>query len=111
MNIDWAQNLNLAITIMDTEGTIIYMNNKSAKTFEKDGGKELVGQNLHVCHTERSNEIISKLLSNKETNVYSIEKNGVKKLIYQTPWYENGNCMGLVEFSLEIPFEMPHFVR
>ena len=39
------------------------------------------------------------------------EKNGVKKLIYQTPWYENGEFMGLVEFSLEIPFEMPHYIR
>ena len=45
------------------------------------------------------------------TNAYTIEKNGVKKLIYQTPWYENGEFMGLVEFSLEIPFEMPHYIR
>ncbi len=41
----------------------------------------------------------------------AIGKNGVKKLIYQTPWIENGEFRGLVELSLEIPFEMPHFVR
>jgi transcriptional regulator with PAS, ATPase and Fis domain len=111
MNTDWSKELNIAITIMDAEGTIIYMNDKSAKTFEKDGGKNLIGKNLDSCHTERSNQIISKLLNNKETNAYTIEKNGVKKLIYQTPWYENEKCMGLVEFSLEIPFEMPHFLR
>ena len=45
------------------------------------------------------------------TYAYTIEKNGVKKLIYQIPWYENGEFMGLVEFSLEIPFEMPHYIR
>ena len=38
-------------------------------------------------------------------------KAGVKKLIYQTPWYENGEFRGLVELSMEIPFEMPHYVR
>jgi transcriptional regulator with PAS, ATPase and Fis domain len=111
MHTDWSKEINLAITIMDADGTIIYMNEKSAKTFEKDGGKELIEKKLHLCHTERSNQIISNLLNNKETNAYTIEKNGIKKLIYQTPWYENGTCMGLVEFSLEIPFEMPHFVR
>lgn len=51
------------------------------------------------------------LIKEQATNAYTIEKNGVKKLIYQTPWYENGEFMGLVEFSLEIPFEMPHYVR
>ena len=36
----------------------------------------------------------------------------VKKLIYQTPWYkEDGTFGGLIEYSIEIPFEMPHFVR
>jgi transcriptional regulator with PAS, ATPase and Fis domain len=111
MQKDWAKELNLAVTIMDTEGTIIYLNDKAAKTFEKDGGKNLIGKDLKNCHQERSNQIISKLLNNKETNVYTIEKNGIKKLIYQTPWYENGTCMGLVEFSLEIPFDMNHFIR
>ncbi len=111
MNSDWAKELNLAITIMDAEGTIIYLNDKAAKTFEKDGGKDLVGKKLQNYHTPRSNEIISKLLNNKETNTYTIEKNGIKKLINQTPWYENGICRGLVEFSLEIPFELPHYIR
>jgi len=111
MEKNWAKELNLAITIMDIDGTIIYMNDKSIKTFEKDGGKNLIGKPLNHCHKERSNEIISGLLRQQETNTYTIEKNGIKKLIYQTPWYENGKCMGLVEFSLEIPFEMKHFVR
>ena len=46
-----------------------------------------------------------------QTNVYTIEKKGVKKLIYQTPWYHDGAFAGLVELGLEIPAEMPHFVR
>jgi hypothetical protein len=35
----------------------------------------------------------------------------VKKLIQQTPWHEKGEPAGLVEFSLVIPFDLPHFVR
>ena len=50
-------------------------------------------------------------MNEKKPNVYTIEKNGIKKLIYQSPWFENGEMKGLVELSLEIPFEMPHFIR
>jgi len=41
----------------------------------------------------------------------TFEKDGVKKLIYQCPWFEDGKYAGFVELSLEIPFEMEHFVR
>jgi hypothetical protein len=46
-----------------------------------------------------------------DSNSYTIEKKGVKKLIHQMPWHENGELAGLVEFSLVIPQVMPHFVR
>ena len=51
------------------------------------------------------------MLISHEKNVYTIEKNGVKKLIAQVPVTMNGEFAGYVELSLEIPFEMPHFVR
>ena len=40
-----------------------------------------------------------------------IEKKGKKKLIYQIPWYEEGEYMGFVELSMIIPFEMEHKIR
>jgi len=109
--IDWAKELNCAVTVTDKKGVIIYMNDKSGKTFEKWGGLDLIGKSLDGCHSPKSQETIKKLMNNKETNVYTIEKGGVKKLIYQTPWYKNGEIAGLVELSLVIPFEMPHFIR
>ena len=87
------------------------MNEKAASTFADDGGYGLIGKNLFECHTAASNEIIKKIMNEKKPNVYTIEKNGIKKLIYQSPWYENGEMKGLVELSLEIPFDMPHFIR
>jgi len=108
---EWFNNLSCAITICDINGIIVYMNEKASKTFEKWGGNSLIGKSLLDCHGEKSRETIARLMQNGETNSYTIEKNGIKKLIYQTPWYSNGEVSGLIEFSMEIPFEMPHFVR
>jgi hypothetical protein len=55
--------------------------------------------------------MLESMLVNENTNSYTIEKNGIKKLIYQTPWYENDVYMGYVELSLVIPMEMKHFKR
>lgn len=107
---DFFEHANLAITISDTEGNILYMNDKSKATFEN--GKSLIGSNLKDCHSPLSWEKIKTLIANNETNPYTIEKKGVKKLIYQTPWYNDQNkLMGLIELSLVIPTVMPHFVR
>lgn len=45
------------------------------------------------------------------TNTYRIEKAGVKKIIHQSPLYENGVFSGLIEISLELPQSLPHFIR
>ena len=111
MTENWKKEFNAAITVCDTTGIILEMNDKSAKTFAEDGGYDLIGKNLFDCHTERSKEILKDLLANKKTNIYTIEKNGVKKLVYQSPWYENDELKGLVEIVMEIPLEIPHFIR
>jgi transcriptional regulator with PAS, ATPase and Fis domain len=108
---NWEKEFPAAITVTNNENKIIYMNERSLQVFEKDGGSKLLGANLFECHSAPSNEIIEEIISSKKTNVYTIEKNGIKKLIYQSPWYENGEYKGLVELSLEIPFNLPHFVR
>ncbi len=101
----------VAITVCDKEGKIIDMNRRSIATYEKDGGKALIGKNLMDCHPERAKQIISRLMSEGKTNAYTIEKEGLRKLIYQSPWYENGEFAGLVEMSVVLPETMPHYVR
>ncbi|MDD3001599.1 MAG: hypothetical protein PHF29_07580 [Candidatus Riflebacteria bacterium] len=100
-----------AVTICDTDAIIIYMNEKACKTFEKFGGKSLIGKSLFECHKQASIETIKKMIKNKETNSYTILKNGEKKLIHQAPWYKDGKIAGLVELSIVIPENMPHFIR
>lgn len=109
--INWAGELGVAITVSDTSGKILYMNDKSVSTFKLQGGKSLVGTNLSQCHKPESWSKILEILETGKANSYTIEKNGLKKLIYQAPWYENGKTAGLVELSIEIPAIMDHFVR
>jgi hypothetical protein len=87
------------------------MNDKAAKTYEKDGGYGLIGANMLDCHPDSARAKAEVLFADKVKNVYTIEKNGIKKLVYQTPWYKDGQYAGFMELSLEIPFEMQHFNR
>ena len=106
---DWAKEMNCAVTVCDKEGVIIYMNDKAKETFSKHG--DLVGKSLIPCHNDNSRTIIARLLETGGTNAYTILKNGLKKMIYQTAWKENGEVAGLVEISMVIPEEMPHYIR
>ncbi len=108
---DWAKELPMAVTITDKTGIVTYMNDKSIETFEKYGGASIIGTELNQWHSANSVEIINSMIEENKTNSYTISKNGVKKLIHQTPYFENGEYAGLVEFSIVIPEEMPHFDR
>ena len=81
-------------------------------TFEKDGGLALIGSSLKACHNDRSKAIIDRLLAEGGRNVYTIDKAGQKKLIFQSAWRDgSGEVAGLVELSLVLPEGMPHYVR
>lgn len=107
----WIDGMDVAVTVCDREGIIVYMNGKSAQTFAADGGRALLGKNLMDCHPEPAREKICRIMATGISNSYTIEKNGVKKLIHQVPWLEKGVIAGLVEFSLVIPLDLPHYVR
>ncbi len=106
---EWAHEMNCAITVCDTEGVIIFMNNKAKELYAKYGN--LIGTNLYGCHSEESQKKIKELLATGGYNAYTIEKRGVKKMIYQTAWFANGKVGGIVEISMVIPDELPHYVR
>lgn len=109
--INWARELCVAITVSDTSGKIVYMNDKSATTFAKYGGRDLEGRNLKDCHMAASWDKISEIMTSGRSNCYTIEKEGIRKLIFQAPWYDNGQLGGAVELSMVIPPNMEHFVR
>jgi transcriptional regulator with PAS, ATPase and Fis domain len=108
---NWYEELNFPVMVCDKDGVVVYMNQKSEEQYKKYGGKALIGKNLLDCHPEPSKSKLLQLLQEQKSNTYSIEKEGIKKLIHQTPWYKDGEYMGLVEISIEMPTGMPHFIR
>jgi len=112
---NWAEELGASITVADENGIIRCMNQKAKKTFAQED-KDLIGSSLFECHPEPAKSKLKALYSAKEPNHYSIEKSldgggRVKKIIHQLPWYKKGTFAGYVEISIEIPFELPHFIR
>jgi len=101
----------MAIIVCDKDVNIVYMNDQSIKIFQKPETPSLLGSNLFGCHPEKAQSKIRELMATGENNTYTIEKNGKKKMIYQTPWIEGGQVKGMVECSFEIPIELPHFMR
>lgn len=107
---EWANEMQCGVTVCDIDANIVYMNEKAKNTFKRFG-TELVGRNLKEFHGEKSWDTICKLLKENKSSHYTIVKGDIKKIIHQNPWYENGVLKGLIEFSFEIPVEMPHYNR
>ena len=103
----WADELPWAITVADMDDTIVYMNEKSKLTYPNaKAGDQLAG-----CHKQMSMDKIDTFKKKNVSNTYTVTRNGIKKLILQTPWYKDGIVAGLVEFSIEVPAEIPHIDR
>ena len=108
---DWVKEFPAAVTVTASDGEIIEMNDKAAAIFEEDGGYDLIGSNILDCHPESARNKLKQLMEGQLENIYTIEKNGMKKLIYQTPWFKEGLPAGFIEFSFEIPLDIPHHIR
>ncbi len=107
----WFAHFPAAITVCGRDGTILAMNAKASQTFAKEGGHGLIGRNVLDCHPEAARRKLQDMLREGSSNIYTIEKNGVRKLICQAPWYDGGELAGIVEIVLELPGEIPHFTR
>lgn len=107
----WVEEFAGAVTVCDTHGLILAMNAKARETFADYGGGALVGTNVLDCHPEPARTKLAAMMDERRTNVYTIQKKGKRKLIYQAPWFEGGVYAGFVELSLEMPSDLPHFDR
>ena len=111
MKRDYFEGADVAVTVCATDGTILDMNAKSRKTFLKPGDPELIGRNVLDCHPEPARTMLAEMLKTQRANAYTVEKEGVKKLIYQCPWYDEGAYAGFVELSIVLPENLPNRVR
>jgi len=104
---DWVKNYPATVSVCDTQGIIIAMNRLAMDNFSKQGGEALIGTSLFACHPEPANGIIRKLLQEQTGNTYFTEKNGVRKLVHQAPWYNEGRFAGLTETIIALPNQVP----
>ncbi|WP_203532532.1 transcriptional regulator [Draconibacterium halophilum] len=109
--VNWMDEFGGAITVCNTDGIIVYMNDFSIRQFEKYGGDNLLGTNLLECHPEPSKTKLREMLEKPIENTYTTEKNGLKKVVTQKPWMENGKFCGVVELSFELPSDIENQIR
>ena len=107
----WVKEFPGVITVCDREGIMVEMNDKAVRNFEKMGGSALLGSNILDCHPEPARTKLEELMQERRVNIYTVEKDGVRKLICQAPWMEDGEYLGYVEVVVELPEPLPHFVR
>jgi transcriptional regulator with PAS, ATPase and Fis domain len=107
----WVQEFPSAITVCDRQGIILEMNDRACLAFKEDGGAALIGSNVLDCHPQPAREKLVKLLESGQRNIYTIEKKGKKKMICQSPWYVQGEYAGFLELSIELPEDIPHYIR
>ena len=107
----WVNELAAAITVTDAAGRICEMNAHSIATFATSGGAALVGSDVLACHPEAVREKVARLYKTHQPNHYTIRQHGQRKIIHQMPWYQDGEFAGVVEISIPIPDELPHFDR
>ena len=107
----WFDQLPIAMTVTDENGTIVAMNRCAKEVFASDGGGELIGRSVFDCHQKASQDKMREMLATGKPNHYTITKKGRKKIIHQMPRIHEGRVMGLVEISIPIPPEMDHLDR
>ena len=107
----WAKEMPVAISVCDAKGVLREMNDRSAEALASYGGRALIGKDLFACHPGASKGRLARLLKGRRTNIYTIEKRGVRKLILQAPWFRRGRFAGYVEMGVVLPTKVPHFVR
>ena len=67
--LNYFQKAPISVTICDSEGNILEMNDKSISTFSTDG-KTLIGKSLLECHPEPARTKLLNMLENHNVNVW-----------------------------------------
>ncbi len=107
----WVKEFPGTVSVCDANGVIIDLNDAAIRQFAEKGGAKLIGSCIFDCHPEPARSKFKELMQSRRQNIYTIQKDGRRKLVFQTPWYLDGEYAGYLDMTVEIPWEMPHFNR
>lgn len=107
----WTTLFPASITVSDTAGVILWMNEAAIEHYASFGGRALIGTNMLDCHPEPARAKVAKMLENPAVSVYTIEKRGKRSLVHHSTWYEGDRPSGLVEMIIDLPDEVRNVVR
>ena len=99
----WVNECPIIISVCDTDGIMLSMNDRAVQNFEDQGGEGLIGTDIYECHPEPSRSKFKRMMKEEKTNATIFNKGNAKYMFYQAPWYENGELKGFVEIGFEIP--------
>jgi hypothetical protein len=108
---EWVEEYPGSITVCDRTGTILELNKGAVESFRALGGRKLIGSNLMDCHPEPARSKLERMIRSRQTNVYTVKKGRIRKIVLQTPWYRKNRYSGFVEISLPITGKIPNIVR
>lgn len=92
-----------AVVICNLEHEIIYMNPAAVTRYAKRGGAELIGKSLLKCHSDKSVEMIQKVLgwfreSKEHNRIYTFHNEKENKDVYMVALRdEDGTLIGYYE--------------
>jgi len=107
---NWAKEIDATLIVCDENETIIELNDKASKVYEKDRAS-LIGSKLLDCHPEAYKPKVKKLISERRPSCYTTETKKGRHFVYHTPWFEEGEYRGFVELVIPIPEDLPNIVR
>jgi len=106
---EWVEEFPGTITIVDRDGFIVYMNECAAAKYGASGGQ--IGGSVFDCHPLAAARKLREMMDARQPYVYTTERGGKGKIVCQSPWYQDGEYAGFVEFTMEAALPLPHFVR
>ena len=107
----WVEGFPGPITVCNSRGIILEMNEKAIESFRAEGGKKLIGSNLMDCHPEPALSKLKRMMRKRQSNVYTVTKGRTRKIVLETPWYEKNEYRGFVEIELPLTSRIHNLIR
>ncbi len=107
----WIDGVSFSVVVCDPQGICLFANEHARSLFAKLGVTVEAGKNLVDCHKGQAQGSFLDFLANPRLATYTIDKGGQRLLVRREPFYEAGQCVGIVQLGFVFPENLPHVVH